>query len=107
MWNAGRRIPEGAAAVGWRVGVYWRDDQKFYMGEIAAYNDEDDEYEMNYDDSELLAAPLSSLPAPHHPLSSLSCCCRACVNPFFSSLCCQIVHSRTSPWLLMYSQHHM
>lgn len=33
--------------------MYWRDDQKFYMGEIAAYNEEDDEYEMNYDDSEL------------------------------------------------------
>ena len=48
---AGRRVPEGSAAVGWRVGVYWRDDQKFYMGEIAAYNEEDDEYEMNYDDS--------------------------------------------------------
>lgn len=44
-------MPEGAGAVGWRVGVYWRDDQKFYMGEIAAYNEEDDEYEMNYDDS--------------------------------------------------------
>ena len=53
--NTGRRVPEGLAAVGWRVGVYWRDDQKFYMGEIAAYNEEDDEYEMNYDDSKLLS----------------------------------------------------
>ena len=48
---AGRRVPHGLAAVGWRIGVYWRDDQKFYMGEVAGYNDEDDLYEMNYDDS--------------------------------------------------------
>lgn len=58
--NTGSRVPEGLAAVGWRVGVYWRDDQKFYMGEIAAYNEEDDEYEMNYDDSKL---PFLLLPA--------------------------------------------
>lgn len=64
--TAGMKAPEGSAAVGWRVGVYWRDDQKFYMGEIAAYNDEDDEYEMNYDDSELLTA----LPVRRSPPSS-------------------------------------
>ena len=40
------------AAVGWRIGVYWREDQKFYMGELVSYNDEEDLYEMNYDDSE-------------------------------------------------------
>ena len=81
--NAGRRVPEGSAAVGWRVGVYWRDDQKFYMGEIAAYNDEDDEYEMNYDDSELLAALLvhpSPPPSPHpYPTPVLQLCCLPCI----------------------------
>lgn len=40
--------------MGWRIGVYWREDQKFYMGELVSYNDEEDLYEMNYDDSEFL-----------------------------------------------------
>ena len=44
-------VPEGSAAVGWGVGVYWVQDQRFYMGEIAAFSQEDDLYEMNYDDS--------------------------------------------------------
>ena len=47
----GRRVPQGLAVVGWRVGVYWREDQKFYLGEIAGYDEEEDQYEMNYDDS--------------------------------------------------------
>ncbi|KAL0037417.1 hypothetical protein WJX79_006871 [Trebouxia sp. C0005] len=48
----GRRVPQGLAAVGWRIGVYWREDHKFYLGELASYNDEEDLYEMNYDDNE-------------------------------------------------------
>ena len=49
-------MPQGLAAVGWRIGVYWREDHKFYLGELASYNDEEDLYEMNYDDSKLLTA---------------------------------------------------
>ncbi len=52
----GRRVPQGLAAVGWRIGVYWREDHKFYLGELASYNDEEDLYEMNYDDSKLPTA---------------------------------------------------
>ena len=50
----GRQVPQGLAGVGWRIGVYWREDHKFYLGELASYNDEEDLYEMNYDDSKLL-----------------------------------------------------
>lgn len=64
--NPGRRVPEGLAAVGWRVGVYWRDDQKFYMGEIAAYREEDDEYEITYDDSELSFLACSAVNTLEH-----------------------------------------
>ena len=71
IYNAGRKVPEGLAAVGWRVGVYWTDDQKFYMGEIAAYNDEEDEYEINYDDSELLLPPSPPFPSSFSLLSPL------------------------------------
>jgi len=49
-------VPQGLAAVGWRIGVYWREDHKFYLGELATYNDEEDLYEMNYDDSKLPTA---------------------------------------------------
>ena len=28
--------PAGAAAVGWRVGIWWRDDQCFYYGRVDA-----------------------------------------------------------------------
>ncbi|DBA82770.1 hypothetical protein WJX77_000353 [Trebouxia sp. C0004] len=48
----GRQVPQGLEAVGWRIGVYWREDHKFYLGELATYNDEEDLYEMNYDDNE-------------------------------------------------------
>jgi hypothetical protein len=49
-------VPQGLAAVGWRIGVYWREDHKFYLGDLATYNDEEDLYEMNYDDSKLPTA---------------------------------------------------
>jgi hypothetical protein len=30
--------PAGAAAVGWRVGIWWRDDQCFYYGRVDAHS---------------------------------------------------------------------
>ena len=35
---SGDGLPRGRAAVGWRIGVYWKDDQKFYYGEVVSFD---------------------------------------------------------------------
>jgi len=31
-------VPQGQAAVGWRIGVWWRDDRTFYVGDVLSYS---------------------------------------------------------------------
>ncbi len=31
-------MPQGQAAVGWRIGVWWRDDRTFYVGDVLSYS---------------------------------------------------------------------
>lgn len=31
-------VPQGRAALGWRVAVYWRDDRAFYEGVVVQYD---------------------------------------------------------------------
>ncbi len=46
-------MPSGEAAVGWRVGVYWRVDQVFYTGELLSYDAVAGRHEVLYDDGEV------------------------------------------------------
>jgi hypothetical protein len=45
-------IPHSTAALGWRVGVYWPLELVFYTGEIIAWDGEEGQYEVAYDDGE-------------------------------------------------------
>ena len=40
-------------AVNWRIAVFWRKEQEFFMGDIVNYDPESDVYEVHYDDGEL------------------------------------------------------
>lgn len=31
-------MPRGQAAVGWRIGVWWREDRTFYVGDVTSYS---------------------------------------------------------------------
>lgn len=44
--------PRGRAAIGWRVGVYWKDDAVFYPGEIRGYDSATGKHHIHYDDNE-------------------------------------------------------
>lgn len=46
------QAPAGAAAIGWRVGVYWTMDQAFYCGEIVGFDPASGRHEVAYDDGE-------------------------------------------------------
>ncbi len=46
-------MPQGQAAVGWRVSVYWRGDQTFYDGRIVSYNSSNGQHTILYDDEEV------------------------------------------------------
>ena len=47
-------------AVNWRIAVFWRKEQEFFMGDIVNYDPESDVYEVHYDDGELVWALLWS-----------------------------------------------
>lgn len=46
------RKPEGKAAVGWRVGVFWPGDGAFFTGEVTGYDESSGKHEVAYDDGE-------------------------------------------------------
>ena len=43
---AAEDAPQGEGAVGWRVGVYWPNDQAFYRGEVSGYDAESARHEV-------------------------------------------------------------
>ena len=51
---------EAEAALGWRVGVWWGGDEKFYYGVIKAYNKEDNTHQILYEDNEEMWYELSN-----------------------------------------------
>ena len=42
--------PKGAAAVGWRVGIWWDDDGCFYHGRVTSHDGRKGLHEVSYDD---------------------------------------------------------
>ena len=42
--------PRGAAAVGWRVGIWWDDDGCFYHGRVTSHDARKGLHEVSYDD---------------------------------------------------------
>ena len=68
---AGDNIPRGKASVGWRVGVYWKDDQKFYYGEVVSFDPSSGRSTVVYTDGADPAAPHA--PAP---VTVQACCMR-------------------------------
>ena len=40
--------------MGWRIGVYWKDDQKFYNGEVESFETATGRHVILYDDGELV-----------------------------------------------------
>ena len=50
--TSGRESPNGKAAVGRRVRVYWPFEQQFFAGVVAAYNGRTNKYLINYDDGD-------------------------------------------------------
>lgn len=42
--------PTAGEAVGWRVGIYWADDDRFYYGVIKSYTKKDRKHRIQYDD---------------------------------------------------------
>lgn len=80
----------GAAAVGWRVAVYWPADMAFYSGEIAGYDAASGRHDVAYDDGEegplvlgvdrlkwLLAPGSAGAPRPGLQLWGLAGCVHA------------------------------
>lgn len=57
--HEGAQRPEGAAAEGWRLAVYWPEDQAFYHGRVADYNAITGLHRVHYDDGEQEALNLS------------------------------------------------
>lgn len=58
---AGEIAPSMHEAVHWRIAVFWRKEQEFFMGDIVNYDPESDVYEVHYDDGELVSVlPMSS-----------------------------------------------
>lgn len=49
---SGEPVPKGKSAIGWRIGVYWKDDQKFYQGEVESYENATGRHMVLYDDGE-------------------------------------------------------
>lgn len=47
---AGQIVPKGRAAVGWRIAVHWREDAKFYAGEVVSFDTATGRHEILYDD---------------------------------------------------------
>ena len=45
-------MPKGRAAVGWRIAVHWREDAKFYAGEVVSFDTATGRHEVLYDDGE-------------------------------------------------------
>ncbi len=63
--GAGTALPKGRAAIGWRVGVYWRDDAVFYAAEIIGFDTGSGRHQVLYDDgAEDFPLPVSSC-RPH------------------------------------------
>ncbi|CAD7694915.1 unnamed protein product [Ostreobium quekettii] len=58
--EAGEEPPRGRAAVGWRVGVFWKEDGRFYEGTVTNYNTGTGRHDVNYDDGEVENLSLSS-----------------------------------------------
>jgi hypothetical protein len=52
--------PAGAAALGWRVGVYWPADAAFYCGEVVGWDAGAGVHEVAYDDGERGALTLGA-----------------------------------------------
>ncbi|KAK9916747.1 hypothetical protein WJX75_006528 [Coccomyxa subellipsoidea] len=48
----GTALPKGRAAIGWRIGVYWRDDALFYPAEITGFDTGTGRHQVLYDDGE-------------------------------------------------------
>eukprot|EP00873_Tetraselmis_striata_P037975 jgi/Tetstr1/458239/TSEL_044727.t1 len=48
----GDSAPRGRSAIGWRIGVYWKEDTVFYEGEIKGYDSATGKHHILYDDSE-------------------------------------------------------
>ncbi|CAL8467270.1 g6807 [Coccomyxa elongata] len=48
----GTPLPKGRAAIGWRIGVYWRDDAVFYAAEIIGFDTGTGRHQVLYDDGE-------------------------------------------------------
>lgn len=51
--------PKGRHAVGWRVGIYWREDMEFYNGVIKEYDTSTGRHTILYDDDETEMVSLS------------------------------------------------
>uniref|UniRef100_A0A061QY62 Tudor domain-containing protein n=1 Tax=Tetraselmis sp. GSL018 TaxID=582737 RepID=A0A061QY62_9CHLO len=49
---AGEEAPKGRVAIGWRIGVYWKEDHSFYNGEIRGYDSATGKHHIHYDDNE-------------------------------------------------------
>ena len=49
---AGQPVPKGRAAVGWRIAVHWKEDAKFYAGEVTSFDTATGRHEVLYDDGE-------------------------------------------------------
>lgn len=52
VYCAGTEPPAGEAAVGWQVGVYWRDDGLFYRARCAAFEPATGQHLLAYEDGE-------------------------------------------------------
>lgn len=50
--RAGQTVPKGRAAVGWRIAVHWKEDAKFYAGEVTSFDTATGRHEVLYDDGE-------------------------------------------------------
>lgn len=48
----GEDAPRGRSAIGWRIGVYWKEDTVFYEGEIKGYDSATGKHHILYDDTE-------------------------------------------------------
>ncbi len=53
--HAGQHVPKGRAAVGWRIAVHWREDAKFYAGEVISFDTATGKHQVLYDDGESAA----------------------------------------------------
>jgi len=49
----GFQPPKGEKAVGWRIGVWWGDDKRFYPGYVSRFRPNSGKYHIEYDDGDV------------------------------------------------------